>query len=94
MFHVSGGIGRISKIRVLTFGYPESDEKWVEGKLNKAFLHFLAIFDDFSKLRSTFSSVFHFEKSSNMAKIWQKIKNCLINPFLHSTAGTRNPGFE
>ena len=29
MFHVSGGIGRISKIRALTFGYPESDEKWV-----------------------------------------------------------------
>ena len=47
-------------------------EKWVEGKSNKAFLHFLPyLFDDFSKFRSTFG-VLHFEKSSNRAKIRQK----------------------
>ena len=40
----------------------------------------------------------HFEKSSKMAKIWQKMKKSLVqltsNPFLHRTAGTQNPGFD
>jgi len=34
----------------------------------------MAIFDDFSK----FDYTLHFEKSSNMTKIWQKMKKNLI----------------
>jgi len=71
----------------------------LKGKINKAFLHFLPIFDifdDFSKFFSTVSAL-PFEKSSNMAKMYQKMRNCLVqlslNPFLHSTSKTRNPGF-
>ena len=41
---------RVTGTRNRIFGYPESAEKWVEGKLNKAFLNFcqiFVIFDDF-----------------------------------------------
>ena len=42
------------------------------------------LFDDSSKFRSAFSAL-HFEKSSNMAKIWPKMKKSLVqlalNPF-------------
>ena len=65
-----------------------------------AFLHFdgqiFGIFDDFSKFRIAFG-VLHFGKSSNMAKIWGKMMKSLVrlalNPFLHGTSKTRNPGF-
>ena len=60
-------------------------------KSNKRFLHFLPNLMFFSTL---WSLMLHFDKSSNMAKIWQKMKkNLAFNPFLHGTAGTRNPGF-
>ena len=40
----------------------------------------------------------HFEKSSNMEKIWQKMKKSIVllafNSFLHGTAGTQIPVFE
>ena len=55
--------------------------KWVECKLNKAFLHFFAkclcIFDDFSKFHSTFGTLY-FEKSSNLPSNWQKMKKSLV----------------
>ena len=67
-----------------------------EGKLNKAFLHFFAIFDDFPKFLSNFS-ILIFEKSSNMAKLFQKMKKSLVkfavNEFLHGIVGTQNPSF-
>ena len=56
----SGGTGTQN----LIFGYSESAEKWIEGKLNKSFLFVLYFYSSFS--------VFHFEKSSNKAKIWEK----------------------
>ena len=61
----------------------ESAEKWVKGKLNKAFLHFLP------NLRI-------FEKSSNMPKIWQKMKKSLVQLAFKphfSTVYFQNPGF-
>ena len=43
-------------------------KKWVEGKLNKAFLYFLSyLFDDFSKW-SVIKLLQKFDKSSNMPK--------------------------
>ena len=45
----------------------------------------------FCSFHSTFGVILHFEKSSNMAKIWQKNEEKLVrlafNPFLHGTAG-------
>ena len=42
--------------------------------------------------------VLHFEKSSNMSKIWQKMKKRLVQlafkTFLHGNVGTRNPGIH
>ena len=77
-------------------------ETWRNGlKASRTRLFFIfsqtfAIFDDFSKFRNT-SSALYFEKSSNMEKLWQKMKNSLVqlgfNPFLHGTESTRNPGF-
>ena len=77
------------------FGYPESSEKWVEGKLNKAFLFFsqiFAIFDDLFKFCSTFG-MHHFEKSSKNLEMKKKpCSTCApFKPFPHSTAGTQNP---
>ena len=55
-----------------------------------------AIFDDSSKFCSAFGALF-FEKSSNMAKIWQNMKKALVqfafNPFLHGTEGTYTNSF-
>ena len=57
------------------FAYPQSLRKIMgEGKLNKAFLHFFAIFDDFPKFLSNFSTLI-FEKSSNMAKLLQNMED-------------------
>ena len=46
------------------------DIRGVEGKLNKAFLHFFTIFDDFFKVEHTALEALmrNFEKSSNIAK--------------------------
>ena len=44
------------------------------GKLNKAFLHFLPNIWWFFKC---LQCMLHFEKSSNMSKMWQKMKKCL-----------------
>ena len=52
---------------------------WINGF--KAYWH-VAIFDDFSNFFSTFG-VLHFKESSNMAKIWQKMKKSLVQPELH-----------
>ena len=58
-------------------GVPDSTmEKWLEGKLNKAVLHFFAIFDDFSKW-SALKALRHLEKSSTMPKIRQKMRKSL-----------------
>ena len=76
---------RCEKKITLSFGF------WKSGKLNsRAFLHslpnFFALFDDFSKW-SVPKTLWKFEKSSNMAKLWQKMKKNLIqlafNPILH-----------
>ena len=56
------------------------------------FLPNFAIFDDCSKFYSTFGAL-HFEKSSNIAKIWQKMKKSLVqlalNAFLDGTSKTQ-----
>ena len=58
------------------FGYLESAE-WIIGlrQVEQGFSSFLCqifgIFDGFAKFHSAFGML-HFEKSSNMAKIWQK----------------------
>ena len=51
---------------------PEPSEAWWR-QIEQGFSSFFAIFDDFSKFRSTFCAL-NFEKSSTMGKIWQKIK--------------------
>ena len=75
---------KIGKI-VAERGYPESGEKWGEHKLNKAFLHLFAMFNDFSKFRSTFG-VLHLGKNH---QIWQQLEKSLVQlastPFLHGT---------
>ena len=80
--------------------YSESDEKWVKGKSNKAFLNFWPIF--FSKF---YSAIFNFEKSSNMAKNEEKSlgqleivviasSTLVLTPFFHCTSKTQKPGFR
>ena len=49
-------------------------------QVEQSFLHFFAIFDDFSK----FHSILHFEKSSNMAKNWQEMKKSFVQINLSS----------
>ena len=49
-------------------------EKWVEGKLNEAFLDFLA-----------YLMIFQSGTSSNMAKNWQKMTRDLVQIAMHST---------
>ena len=73
-FLIRDGSGATNRI----FGYTESTEKCVfKAKLNKAFLHiivipnFIAYLMIIQKLCSAFGGL-HFEKSSNMPKIWQK----------------------
>ena len=60
-------------------------EKWVQGKLIKDFLHFLPNFGHIWWFVKLPQCVFHFEKSSNMSKIWQKMKRSPVqiafNPF-------------
>ena len=62
--------------------YPKyRGEMGFEGKSRKAFLHFmpnLAIFDEFSKWSMPKVLLLNFEKSSNMAKNWQKMKKRLV----------------
>ena len=61
------------------------------------FFHFCHIFVDFSKFCSTFSTL-HFEKSSNMAKIWQNMKKTHIqlafNLFPHGAGRYPKPRFR
>ena len=45
---------------------PIAMEKWVLGKSNKTFLHFFAIFDDFSKFSRNLGII------KKMVKVWQK----------------------
>ena len=49
------------------------------------------------RTRDTFSAL-HIEKSSNMAKIWQNMKDGLVrrafNSYLHDNVGTRIPVFS
>ena len=64
------------------FGHPEAAEKWIEGKLNKTFLHFLPNFlMIFQRFIAAFC-ILHFEKSSTIAKIWQKMKKSPPSTFL------------
>ena len=52
------------------------------------------IFDDFSKFSSTFGML-HYEKSSNMASIRQKLKNSHVDwHYTHFSADTRKMDFE
>ena len=54
------------------------------------------IFDDFSKW-SALKALQNFEKSSNMAKIWQQMKKSLVQPalnkFFQGTSKPQNLGF-
>ena len=72
-------------------------KKWVWSKLNKAFLHFLPNFWHVSWFFKIHSFALHFEKSSDMPKIWQKNKEkpcstCLIKPI--SPRNFQNQGFR
>ena len=53
-------------------------------QIEQGFSSFFAIFHDFSKWRAP-KALCNFEKSSNMTKIWQKMKKRLVqlafNPF-------------
>ena len=49
---VHGGTGT----RKLIFGYLETAEKWVEDKLNKAFLHFFQIFGIYLMIFQSFAA--------------------------------------
>ena len=69
----------------------------VEQDFSSFFATFLKyLFDDVSN-QSMQMVLQNFEKSSNMPKIWQKMKKSLVqlalNPFLHGTSITLNPGF-
>ncbi len=65
--------------RNLVFVYPESAEKWVEGMLKKAFLHFFA---KFFKISQHLHGTLHIENSSNLSKIRLKFKKSLVRPCL------------
>ena len=75
----------------LIFGYPESVEKWVQMlSRTRGFCIFLPNLMFFSTL---WSLMLHFDKSSNMAKICQKLKKSLVRLalkmfFLHGNAGS------
>ena len=72
--------GRTST-RNLGFGYLlYRMEEWVEGKSNKTFLHFYQIFDIFDEFSkwSALKALPNYEKSSDMAKIWQQMKKSLL----------------
>ena len=58
------------------------------------FCQIFVIFDDFSKFRSSAFGALNFEKSSNKAKIWEKIKilQHAFNPFIHGTSKTQFSG--
>ena len=62
-------------------------EKSIKGKLNKAFLHFLLNFLPACLmifLRVTYwKALQNFETSSNMSKIWQKMKEILVQLVLN-----------
>ena len=87
---ISGWTG----IRNLIFGYLGISWNMSWRLVETGFSSCFAKFDDFSKFHSTLS-MFHFEKSSNMEKMWQKMKKSLVqlafNTFLQGTAGTRCP---
>ena len=80
------------------FRVPGITQKMVEMQVGQGFSLFFAqtfaIFVDFSVSPSNFG-VLHFEKSSNMAKIWQQMMKSLLqlalNPFLHGTTAYGYP---
>ena len=79
----SDGLG--FQIPVFGFNMFHGEMDLCESSLQNDFLHFLAIFDDFSKLIMS-KTLRNFEKSSNMANnIWQKIMKTFVqlavNPF-------------
>ena len=67
----------------------------VEQEFSSIFWQIIGIFADSPMFHSIYSAL-HFQKSSNMAKIWQKMKKSLVQlpPFLHGTSKTQNPGFD
>ena len=71
---------------------PKMGLRPVKPGVSPHFCQIFGIFDEFSKLFSG-CGVLHFEKLSNMPKIWQKMKKVLIrlalNPFLHGS-GTKD----
>ena len=77
------------------FNYLESDLI-----MDRVRTQIFAIFDYFSMFYSTFFAL-HFDKSSNMAKIWQNMRKSLVLTtyilalflFLHDSSKIRNPGF-
>ena len=62
-----------------------SGEMWSSRQVEQGLSSFFAIFDDFSKFRRNFGMLY-FERSSNMANIWQKneVKPCstCLKPWL------------
>ena len=84
--------------------YPKSDSRvpgisrkmgWrqVEKELSLFFHQIFAIFDDFSKWSRTKKVLRNFEKSTNMAAIWQKMKQKALLNLLstHFSADNREP---
>ena len=60
----------------------------------------ILVTDCVPEIESCFSGPLHFRKSSNMEKIWQKLKKKLVqlalnqSPFLHGTSKPQNLGFR
>ena len=73
---ISGGTGTYLKFENGVIGIRQ-----VKHGFSSFFCQFFGIaaasFDDFSKFYSIFSAL-HFEKSSNSASIWQKMKKSLV----------------
>ena len=64
----------------------------VRNGLNIAFLHFLTIFDDFSKFCNAFGTL-HFEKI--IKYVWQKFGKNEEKPFFHpQNVRNSNPGIR
>ena len=76
----------------------ESVEKWIEGKLNKAFLHFLAklfaLFDDFSKWSILQRCCRTMKNHQIWKKMWQKMQTTFLQPIFFLIPGTQKSNFE
>ena len=72
----------------------ESAEKWVKGKLNKAFLHFFV--NNLMIFQSSTAPLVH--STLKNRQIQQKMKENLVqlasNPFIHRNCGYPKPGFR